>query len=169
MQESIFSSDSFIRMVQLCLGWGIAALVVVLISYFAGVLSHPLVRAKKRVIKLKTLCVGLRGRIQNNEQVENNKELIKTLRKIMKKKKSVSISFNVYIYDDINSNWNVKYSTTLLNAIENKCKHALSAIIEGDIKTVAEDMDTAASIADNLHKKIDEVIKKESNDKLLRL
>ena len=166
--SDIFTSDSFTKMAQTVLMWGIATVVVLIISYFLGLLSHPLVRAKKRISKFRVLCISLGNKLEDNNG-KNTPELIKALRKIMKKKKSVATSLNVYIYDDIKSNLNVKYSTSCLDAIDTKCKNTLTSILEDDYKTAYSNMEIAANIALNLYKKLDEVIKKESNDKMLML
>lgn len=170
MDTSILTSQSFLHMMQV-LFWGCLITGAVLIfSYFTGNLSHPLVRAMKRLSKLRLNCLSLSSRIDASGKVlQDDKSITKTLRLIMRRKKSVVTSINVYIYDDNKKNLNQSMVTKSLDTIDAKCKDALSSIMEGDASRIVDDMNECAEISLDLYRKFQEIIKKESHDKLFDL
>lgn len=169
MDGSILTSQSFIHMIQICFWWSVITALVVGVSYFTGNLSHPLTRAMKRISKLRTDCLGIVSNVQNSKLSIPPKEIIKALKKIIKRKKSVVTSINVYIYDDDRNNLNQGAVNSALNAIEKNCKEALSSAMEGDSATIIEKMNECSAIAMELYKRFEGIIKKESHDKLLNL
>ena len=59
--------------------------------------------------------------------------------------------------------------TKSLDTIDAKCKDALSSIMEGDASRIVDDMNECAEISLDLYRKFQEIIKKESHDKLFDL
>ena len=169
MLENIISSDGFTRMIHVCSIWILLTIVVLLFSCFSGVLTHPLMRAKKKLLLIKSLCLQLESQIKSFSSASDKLELIKALRKIIKRKKSISTSLNVYIYDDISKKTNVGSFFQYLDEIEAKCKNALLSVFQNDWTDVAEEIHMASDDASALSQKLDDVIKKDAGDKLLKL
>lgn len=164
--SSIMQSTSFVHMIQVLFWGSFITATILLITYFTGNLSHPLTRAMKRTSKLRVNCLFLSSKIEDNEQGLQAKDVIKSLRKILKRRKSVLTSINVYIYDDNKKNLNQTAVMSALGRIEANCKESLSAVIENNMSYVKEKMDENAEIALDLYKDFKNVIMKETEDKL---
>lgn len=167
MIKDILSSDPFLTMAKTIIWWAVVALIVVLISYFAGFLSHPLVRARKRVSKFRVHSLSLSSYLKNAKPMpRNKKKAINNIRKLMLRKKSIGSALNVYIYDDKANNLSSGYSKNCIALIEDRLRHALSSIMEDDFETASIDLDESANIALSLYKRLQEVIAKEGNDRM---
>lgn len=170
MLKDILSSDPFLTMVKTIIWWAIIALIVVVVSYASGVLSHPLIRAKKRVSKfrLHSLCISSTLKSIKTPS-KNKKKLIKSLRKLMLKKKTIASSINVYIYDDTANNMGSGFSKSCLKLIDGKLRDALTYIMEDDYISASKSLEESATIAMDLYKRLDEIVKKENNERMWRI
>lgn len=166
---NIMASASFQHMLQVLFWGSFITGSVLIISYFTGNLSHPLTRALKRVSKLRVKCLALSSKLEGSGQSVPNRELIRALRQIMKSKKSVLSSINVYIYDDNKKNMNQGAVKSALSRIETNCKESLTSAMEKQYPIVKERMDENAEIALDLYKTFKSVIVKETEDKIMDL
>lgn len=166
--ESFVANIQFQNMIDVCAGWAFAFLVVWIITIASGLHSNLPLQAKNRLDGIRKLAIDLANKFDENCPAPDVKDIVKGIRTIMRKRKKVDKLLQVYLYDH-GDNMEISSARGRLGKIGSYCKVSIQAITDEKLENVKSQMVLVERSARDAQDLLQVVIKKNEQEKLLRI
>lgn len=166
--ESFIANIQFQNMIDVCSGWAFAFIVVWIITVASGLHNNLPLQAKNRLDGIRKIAIDLANKFGEGCPEPDVKDVVKTLRSVMRKQKKIDKLLQVYLYDH-GENMEVSSAQGRLGKIRNCCKVSIQALTDGkpgNVKSQSVLIEKAAREAQEL---LQTVINKNEQEKLLRI
>ncbi len=166
--ESFVANIQFQNMIDVCAGWAFAFLVIWIITFASGLRSNLPLQAKNRLDGIRKLAIDLANKFDENCPTPDVKDIVKGVRTIMRKQKKVDKLLQVYLYDH-GDNMEISSSRGRLGKIGSYCRVSIQAITDEKLENVKSQMVLVERSAREAQDLLQVVIKKNEQEKLLRI